>query len=1528
MNKLSFIITGATAAMLLLPAKSDAQQLAEGLRGANPVTVLKKERKTSPAVIAAQTKEAAEEMPQLFKGRVFKSNSTPGLRRLNGSKKLSPMALTPRIPLRPSESAGIGRELWGDVVQDKTWGSSKKAFGIYKFNAGNNMSVDLLSTTNAMPTGSGAIVGNRLYYIYYYGYYGTVYPYFFEYDTDTWSPISEYEYLSDVSLIATETAVSADGKVYGEFYNSVEGTSYELGIADYANRTRTSIGTLKQFYVAMGMTSENDLYGISTDGNLYKIDITTAKETLVGPTGLTVSNANGAYFYQSGEIDQKTNTFYWATAEATESMEDAEVASLYTVDLTTGAATKVGDFENQNLIMLMNVPVVAADGAPAAVSDIVTSFSEGAKNGTVTFKAPTETADGTPLTGELNYSIALGTDVLASGTTTAGSVVTADVTFATEGNKMLTIYASNSEGDGVKTKKAVYVGIDTPKAVSGLKLNIDNETCVATLNWDAVTEGVNGGYIGNVKYDVTRYPDNKVVATNLTDTSFSETLTKSGIQTISYGVTVSNSKNVGTETVSDGVMFGNAVVPPYENTFSESGSFDLLTIIDANNDGRTWAYYAGLSSENNGTARYKYSKSGLAADDWLVTPPIKVEKGKFYNLSFKMHTSSASNTERFEVKYGKGNTADALTEEVIPATSIASADFVEYKQDIIPTEDGVIYIGFHDISAANHKYLFLDDVKLEEGKSYLAPGAVTDLTVTPAAKGERKVTINFNAPTKAIDGTSAPTDMSITIYRDGAAIKTFTGVSAGEALTFVDIHAVDGLNSYKVVASSAEYGNGPESETVTVYVGTDAPNIPQSLQLTDNSTSVHISWNASETGVNGGYVDPQSVFYKIYNITNDNGVTMAELADSTAMGATGYDAAYNTNEGVQDLLQYGVASYNEDGNSSIALTPTLIVGEPYTLPFFESVEGKVYSYDLWWVNSYGGSSTFSTSSESSDGDGGCFAYTSNDTNEYAVLGTGKITLKGAKNPTLLFKHVASASSDAIIYVYAQKPDGSKSFLKYISYADMANAGSWKQEAIELSKEFTNLDYIFVTFECHANTGESIGLDEITVRDVYGNDLAVNDVTAPLKVKKGATAKVSVKVANEGNTAATGYTVKLYADDKLIASKTESGSLAAFASKTYEMEYKSSVMNENSSAKLKAEVEYTADEYTSNNSKATTVDFIVSKKPCPESVTASETGSGSVTVNWVAPTEYSQTNNDGFEDYTSWATDEFGDWKGVTGNTNALTDGPFYDCPVPTEESTYAFTVADPLNGWITDEILSSYPSYAAHAGDKYVASFYKYDSESGVFVDADEWLISPSLSGKAQTVKFWVSNHTTEDTNYPETFDVLYSKTGNETTDFIKIGNTHTASTGTWQEVSVDIPAGATYFAIHQNTVADNTFVFQIDDVTYEGGSGAVIGYNVYRDGELLKTISGTETLTFTDNTAEGDKTYVYAVTALFADGESEATAAAAITTDIENVEAAVKASSYDVYTLDGKLIGNDMKSLKGLKSGSYIINNQKVIIK
>ena len=174
--------------------------------------------------------------------------------------------------------------------------------------------------------------------------------------------------------------------------------------------TRTKIGDLRHSYVAMGVTKQGVLYGVATDGNLYKIDTSTAAETYIGSTGKQLKQSDGSFYYQSGEIDQKTNTFYWACVEADKK------STLYTVDLTDASLSLVGDFEGQNMITMLSIPKPAAeDGAPAIAENLTFDFKNGSLTGDVCFDVPTKTFAGDELNGDITYTITDGTDTLAEG---------------------------------------------------------------------------------------------------------------------------------------------------------------------------------------------------------------------------------------------------------------------------------------------------------------------------------------------------------------------------------------------------------------------------------------------------------------------------------------------------------------------------------------------------------------------------------------------------------------------------------------------------------------------------------------------------------------------------------------------------------------------------------------------------------------------------------------------------------------------------------------------------------------------------------------------------------------------------------------------------------------------------------------------------------------------------------------------------------------------------------------------------------
>ena len=259
------------------------------------------------------------------------------------------------------------------------------------------------------------------------------------YDVNTWEENFAPIIIGGVSMTAVETAQAVDGTVYGEFYNE-HMNGLQWGIVDYASHTRSTISDAVNTYVALGITTEGQLYGVATDGNLYKINKETGEETVVGPTGVTVSTSEGKYYNQCGEIDPADNTFYWAAIDGKGN------SALYTVNLQTGAATKLCSYDAAIYGMVFPQATATAS-APARITDLAFDFKNGALTGNATFTAPTKTFDGSDLQGSLGYKVYANDIEVASGTATAGEKVTAPVALTEEGAYTFVVRTSNASGN-------------------------------------------------------------------------------------------------------------------------------------------------------------------------------------------------------------------------------------------------------------------------------------------------------------------------------------------------------------------------------------------------------------------------------------------------------------------------------------------------------------------------------------------------------------------------------------------------------------------------------------------------------------------------------------------------------------------------------------------------------------------------------------------------------------------------------------------------------------------------------------------------------------------------------------------------------------------------------------------------------------------------------------------------------------------------------------------------------------------------
>lgn len=1391
------------------------------------------------------------------------------------------------------------------VIYSDDWGNTP-AYGMYSVPQAAGETFGLIQAGVNANRG-GVEINGRYYSIENIDYGFFAFNSVTTYDTETWESIG----FVDVEIGMTALDLAADpetGYAYGCFRNDTD-DGYVFGYADFSTMTRTAICETDAL---SGVAIDNDgtVYAIDSYGNLYTIDKASGVKTLIGNTGLENE------FRTSATIDPKSGTLYYATSTHAG-------GSLYTIDKATAEAVPVVVFPFGEEICGMYVAKpLAEENAPAAPTGVSADFVDGSLSGKINFKAPSTLFNGGAAQGALTYSIKVAGEEIASGETEFGADVSADVTVAAPGEYEFVVTVSNGVGDSPKTKVKLFVGSDFPESPFVNAVYADGKI---TVSWTPVTESVNGGYIDvdNITYTVKRFPGAVEIAADIAATSVvDEVEVTDQLVSYTYSVTAKSGEMVSDRGLSNNVVVGN-IVPPYSESFDSDAGFSTFTVLDNNLDNRTWAY-----NSEKGAACYIYSGVNNG-DDWLITAPLKLESGKQYTLSFKTFTNEYP--ERIEVAFGKSPTAESMTEILIPSTELSfdvtQANPLNLKAAIIPETDGLYYIGFHAISDADCFYLFVDDVVISEGLDTSTPAAVSDFKVEPDADGAMEAAISFKAPAKNIAGQDLESIDKIELSRDGEVIKTFDNPAPGAELSFDD-NAVSkaGYYHYSVVAYNRN-GAGNVAET-TVFIGVNyaAPIETVNAVETANEGEVTISWTPVTTDIDGNPLAPSQVTYDIYRLSGysrtlvKSGITECEYT---------YQAV--PADGKQDFFQWLVFPMTAAGEYEGQISPMIAVGKSYECPFSESFADKK-PVSNWATNGSGGGEIALGDGrmgvDPQDDDGGYIVFYGEYADLYAETMSGKILVSG-DNPLLAFYTYVMDGNMNEIAVYVN--DGNeKSLVKTVVVSELGDAGRWARVIVPMEAYVGKkiLVHFIATVKSHAYTM----IDNIYVGSLPAKDVAVTSVSAPAKVKAGGSFNVAVRVDNHGLEAASGYTVDLFCNNEKVAS--ENGiNLEGGDSGVFSFQQSIPFISEEK-YDYHAVVNFT-DENPDNNTGAT-VSVAVEQPSYPTvgNLAAEETAEG-VLLTWTEPDSSVLADavmTEDFESGESFA-QEFGDWTFVDRDNSAV--GGFDGIDLPGIEAG-----TDKVAFFLFDASLPQFSqSFAAVSGSKYLASLFRYDNGQ-----VDDWAISPKLSGDAQTISFMARSYSS---GYPEAIEVLYSVGGKDITEFVSV-KTLNPVPGRWTEITADLPAGATYFAIR--STASGSFMLMIDDVTFIPApiELSLSGYNVYRDGVKIND-AVIEDLRFVDaEAAEGQ--HVYHVTAVYDKGESapvgvavSMSGVAGITAggiSIDVIDGSIVVSGaagkpVAVYAVDGKTIFasvGEAKTMISVPSGIYVVKAattvKKVIVK
>lgn len=618
------------------------------------------------------------------------ADDTSGIRAL----PLVPATGTVCTPRASARQAADVPTIYGSIIASREGadGSAANGAGMWTFNADGPIK---RLNTNGKAQHGGAQMANGNYYAIMRSGAST---YIDRFPVSTWKRAAHTR-LSSNALMASDVAYDpTSDMVYGCFYNDA-GDGYVFGRADYATRKREAIKPLSIGYNAVMVDVAGQVYAIDMTGTLLKLDKATGEARTIGHTSVTPQ------YVSSATIDPNTGRCYWTVNPA------SGLGYLYEVDLTTGQATMLHQFAHADEITGIFVPEQApVAGAPGKPVELKADFGGGALTGMVSFILPDTDAGGSPLEGNVEYTLWVDGLVYAGATGQPGARIELPVTMGAAGQHALVVRCSNSTGAGARVSLKMFAGNDTPKAPAPV---LKRQGDTFTVSWAKVTAAVNNGFIDpqRVTYKVTRLPDNVVVAQSTADTVVTDVVVPTPGRVIAYKYSVSAifEGNEGAAGTTAPYPVGE-IEAPWNEGFDNADALNNFLIVDGNNDGVTWKYSASMSSAY-------ITNSSKKHDDWLISAGIRMRKGVNYKLIFEVMASF--NPERIEVRMGRAAEPEAMTTVLVPPTDLtADCTLKPALPEFTVPEDGLYYIGWHAISDADAFYMYLDNITLTDDANH------------------------------------------------------------------------------------------------------------------------------------------------------------------------------------------------------------------------------------------------------------------------------------------------------------------------------------------------------------------------------------------------------------------------------------------------------------------------------------------------------------------------------------------------------------------------------------------------------------------------------------------------------------------------------------------------------------------------------------------------------------------------------------------------------------------------------------------
>ena len=751
----------------------------------------------------------------------------------------------------------------------------------------------------------------------------------------------------------------------------------------------------------------------------------------------------------------------------------------------------------------------------------------------------------------------------------------------------------------------------------------------------------------------------------------------------------------------------------------------------------------------------------------------------------------------------------------------------------------------------------------------------------------------------------------------------------GEIYGQIDEGVEQGVTyTYYIIATDKNGKTRNYQSFALAYVGFDVPSQVWGCTATSDGRNVRLKWDAPTAGEHNGKFNAYELSYDIYRVSSGKETLVAENFKKTE---------YTDTPVVDEItgLKYNIIAKTNAGPSRSSLTKRVLVGESHKTPFIESFAGGIPEHDTWITDDLWEYSDQYSNTKSVDGDGGMLTTTLYSSSSSYSISSSPISLAGLKVPMLEFSYYAQANRlDCSIEVEATAGDKTET----IGSVDFSgDKKEWKTVHFPLN-EFVGGAPVTITFIVKANESNEFAIDKISVNDFFDHNLCVKDVKVPAKVNSGEDIEVRVSVVNNGLNMSEAYKVDVLRNGTKIET-IEDDELASGATKIFTItdNINNTIGN---TVKYEARITYDADENNDDNVKTSSpMTVALATLPIVESLNGEDGVGKKITLSWSTPNipvvaDINETES--FEDAENYSITAPGDWTFYDGDGQK--SYPLFEKGLKSSIKLYdniytpkAFQIVD------TEESIdpnTTYP-WKAYSGNKVLVALSPY------YGAQNDWLISPELSGDAQTISFYTLAY--NDLWGTEQIFVYASKYGTDVNDDFDTANPllsgKDAETGyeitntiinraSYKKIEVNLPKGTRHFAIRVATPANDGFLL-IDNVSYQAARTDIpvhlLGYNIYCDDVKLNEVPVTECSYMAENDG---KTHSYTVKAVYAEGEAEASSAyRSGMSSIEDIIANSDESPIIIYDLYGRILKTaaSIMDLESLPAGVYIVNGQKV---